>query len=84
MLSPASDTEPNHHCWAVSKHDAQELAPSLSKEFGDNIVEVWKYDPRILAEDGKVDMLSLYLSLRDTEDERVHKEVNQLIKERKW
>ena len=76
--------EPNHHCWAVSKQDAQELAPSLSKEFGDNIVEVWKYDPRILAEDGKVDMLSLYLSLRDAEDERVHKEVNQLIKERKW
>ena len=76
--------EPNHHCWAISKQDAQELAPSLSKEFGNHIVEVWKYDPRLLAEDGKVDELSLYLSLRDTEDERVHKEVNQLIKERKW
>ena len=76
--------EPNHHCWAISKQNAQELAASLDKEFGNHIVEVWKYDPRLLAEDGKVDVLSLYLSLRDTEDERVHKEVNQLIKERKW
>ena len=76
--------EPNHHCWAISKKDAQELAPSLDKEFGDHIVEVWKYDPRLLAEDGKVDVLSLYLSLRDTTDERVHKEVNQLIENRKW
>ena len=76
--------EPNHHCWAISKQDAQELAPSLDKEFGDHIIEIWKYDPRLLAEDGKVDMLSLFLSLRDVEDERVHKEVNQLIKNRKW
>ena len=76
--------EPNHHCWAISKQNAQELAASLDKEFGDHIVEVWKYDPQLLTEDGKVDVLSLYLSLRDTEDERVHKEVNQLIKERKW
>ena len=76
--------EPNHHCWAISKQDAQGLSASLSKEFGDHIVEVWKYDPRLLAEDGKVDVLSLYLSLRDVEDERVHKEVNQLMMERKW
>jgi len=76
--------EPNHHCWAISKQDAQELAASLDKEFGDHIVEVWKYDPRLLAEEGKVDVLSLYLSLRDTEDERVHKEVNHLIADRKW
>ena len=76
--------DPNHHCWAISKQDAQELALSLDKEFGDHIVEVWKYDPRILAEDGKVDVLSLYLSLRDVEDERVHKELNQLIKNKIW
>ena len=76
--------EPNHHCWAISKQEAQELALSLSKEFGDHIVEIWKYNPRLLAENGKVDMLSLYLSLRDVEDERVHKEVNQLINDRKW
>ena len=67
--------EPNHHYWAISKQIAKELAPSLDKEFGEHIVEVWKYDPRLLAENGEVDVLSLYLS---------HKEVNQLIKERKW
>lgn len=75
---------PDCHCWAISRQASQTLAPSLSKEFGDHIVEVWKYNPQLLAEDGKVDILSLYLSLRDAEDERVHKEVNRLLKEWKW
>ena len=76
--------EPQEYYRAISKQQAKQLKKNLHNEFGDNRVEVWRYDPMLLAEDGRVDALSLYLSLRDTEDERVHKEINQLIKDRQW
>jgi len=77
--------EPGYHCWAISKEQAREKANLLSKEYGEHRVEVWRYDPALLC-DGtdKVDKLSLYLTLKDTQDERVHKELNQLMKETKW
>lgn len=40
-------------------------------------IEVWKYAP--IVDDGYVDKLSLALSLRDDNDERVQKEVEQMI-----
>jgi len=42
-------------------------------------IEVWKYDPWLLAEDGRADRCSLYLSLRNSTDERVQKEIQSLI-----
>jgi hypothetical protein len=56
----------------------------LDKEFGEHVVEVWRYDPKLLGNNNIVDILSLYLSLRDTSDERVHKEINQLMKDKQW
>ena len=71
--------EPQERHWAISKQEAQQLGADLHKEFGEHVVEVWRYDPKLLGESGMVDRLSLYLSLRDTEDERVRKEVKKLI-----
>ena len=71
--------EPQERHWAISKQEAQQLGADLHKEFGEHVVEVWRYDPKLLGENGMVDRLSLYLSLRDTEDERVRKEVKKLI-----
>jgi DNA-binding MarR family transcriptional regulator len=42
-------------------------------------MEAWKYDPWLLAENGKADRCSLYLSLRNTPDERIQKEIEFLI-----
>ena len=42
-------------------------------------METWKYDPSILARSGIADPLSLYLSLRHSADERVQKEIENLI-----
>jgi len=42
-------------------------------------LEVWKYDPWVLAENGRSDRCSLYLSLRNSTDERVQKEIQFLI-----
>lgn len=71
--------EPQEHHWAISKQEAQQLGADLNKEYGEHVVEVWRYDPMLLAKDGMVDNLSLYLSLRKAEDERVRKEAKGLI-----
>jgi hypothetical protein len=42
-------------------------------------LEVWKYDPWLLAENGRADRCSLYLGLRNSTDERVQKEIQFLI-----
>lgn len=52
-------------------------------------IEIWKYDPQLIAsrahpEKPAVDPLSLYLTLMDTEDERVEIELEKLINEYIW
>ena len=76
--------EPQERHWAISKQEAQHLGRDLDKEFGEHVVEVWRYDPKLLGNNNIVDVLSLYLSLRETSDERVHKEINQLMKDKQW
>ena len=48
------------------------------------IVETWSYDPGALSEGDKVDRLSLYLSLRGHEDERVARALESLLEEMRW
>lgn len=45
-------------------------------------IEVWKYPP--LGNDGYVDKLSLYLTLKDDKDPRVEKELETMINEMPW
>ncbi len=47
-------------------------------------VELWKYDPNFLSEEDFVDPLSLYLTLKDSEDERVQSSLKEMIKGIKW
>ncbi len=42
-------------------------------------IQVWKYDPGILAENGVVDPLSLFLILKDNPNERVKGELHKLL-----
>ncbi len=57
---------------------------SLDKKYGDNRIEVWLYNPVILSENKNVDKLSLYLSLKHEEDERVKGALEDLINEIQW
>jgi hypothetical protein len=54
--------------------------------FDDERVEVqtWTYDPRILASNGVVDRLSLYLSVRGSPDERVAQAAEELLETFEW
>jgi len=50
------------------------------------MIEVWSYDPQLLGDNASptVDVLSLYLSMRNTADERVQQQLDRLIEEVKW
>ncbi len=74
----------SRQCCAVSKKDFKALKIIANKQFGQNEIQVWKYNPRMLSSTGAVDKLSLYLSLRDNEDERIQIELERLINEMPW
>jgi len=57
---------------------------SLDKKFGDNRIEVRLYNPMILSGNKNVDTLSLCLSLKHEEDERIKGALEDLINEIKW
>lgn len=47
-------------------------------------LELWKYNPALFSINGKVDPVSLYMSMADTEDERVEGELEEMMEEFKW
>lgn len=47
-------------------------------------IELWKYAPAHFAQDKTVDRLSLYLSLKDSADERVQSALDVLLGEMEW
>ena len=64
----------------------ERLALIPASAFSDNRVEVqtWTYDPRILARDAVIDRLSLYLSVRESPDERVAQAAAELLETFEW
>lgn len=61
-----------------------ELREFLHPEEGDVRLEFWKYDPALLAEGKFIDKLSLALCYKDSDDERVSKEINEMIDNMIW
>jgi hypothetical protein len=53
-------------------------------EDADAVIEAWTYNPIRLADAEAVDRLSLYLSLRASDDERVQKELTALLEGVAW
>lgn len=47
-------------------------------------IEVWRYSPDLLATGGRVDRLSLFLSLRESADERVQGALSRMMRDMKW
>jgi hypothetical protein len=43
------------------------------------IIQIWKYDPSLLSDGNSVDPLSLYLSMKDNEDERVQSSLETML-----
>lgn len=76
--------EPATPVIAIDKATAKANATLMNKEYGSIMVEVWKYSPSLLSENEWADRLSLYLSMKDSEDERIQMECDTLIGEMKW
>jgi DNA-binding MarR family transcriptional regulator len=47
-------------------------------------IEVWRYSPRLLSNGEAVDRLSLYLDLREDEDEQVQSALEEMMRGVKW
>lgn len=47
-------------------------------------IQIWGYNPSLFAADGSVDPLSLYMSLKDAPDERIHGSLDQMMENVKW
>jgi len=68
---------PTHKTIAVSAKDWPDLKKlmhikELPHNFGESVaVELWRYDPALMSEQGTVDRLSLYLSLDEEHDDRL-------------
>jgi hypothetical protein len=63
----------------VTAFEKGELFGCNGRDEADARMESWKYDPWVLAQNDVVDPCSLYLSLRNSGDERVQKEIKFLI-----
>ena len=76
--------EPSTPHMAIDKVTARRNKVQLNKEYGNIIVEIWKYSPSLLSGNGVVDRLSLYLCMKDNSDERIQIESDTLIDDMKW
>ena len=77
-------------CFACGKNMLQsmigkgEIRHADGPDNADCLIESWKYDPARLSENGLVDRLSLYLSLKDSADERVQSSLDNILENMKW
>ena len=76
--------------YAVSKKslpaliDNRTFRQTLGSEEATFTLEAWHYDPLVLSNHTAVDPLSLYLSLRDSPDERVQQQLETLLEGVSW
>ncbi|NDV81551.1 hypothetical protein [Bacteroides sp. 51] len=70
--------------YAVYRKNISKLNIETNKYGGENEIELWKYDPKVLSKDGVIDKLSLFLLFKDSEDERIQMEIETMIEEIQW
>ena len=81
---------PNRKTYAVSRDEWKLLKQNnkiieLPKTEIEAIeLEIWNYSPTLFSGDGLIDRLSLYLSLKDEQDERVELALDELLGDVKW
>ena len=78
--------EPAEPCFAVASRGwaVRRTEEIPTPDAGTCLVELWRYAPEPLAQGGGVDPLSLYLSLRESTDERVHIALDELLERMPW
>ena len=71
--------------FALPASAAKEIPATKTLRYGGDVVESWRYDPRLLNDgNGQVDPLSLCISLRDTTDPRIQIATERLLEKTLW
>jgi len=96
-LSALSDksmiSKPKHRVLAIGKTMKNNIESSFSPFINNDEkydkepvmqIEVWAYDPGILSKTESVDIVSLKLSFTNEKDERIQKEIDNLMREYVW
>lgn len=87
MLAP-----PGQPVYAISEKNCKTMEKEKEKVFQEARypeeagmqLEVWRYDPRLFAEGNAVDPFSLYLSLKESEDERIESAIEEMMENIQW
>jgi len=69
--------------WKSLKHSGDFIEVRFP-EPGSYEIEIWNYAPQLLAQQNIVDRLSLYLSLKNSKDERVESALDELLEGFEW
>lgn len=71
--------------WRMMQPSPNSVEPMPYRDTGTVLIQRWWYPPAILSDDARtVDRLSLFLSLRESADERVQSALAQLLEGVKW
>lgn len=85
MLSPS-----RHKTFAAERKDWEfykrrdDIEVLKSKEEADFQLQIWNYNPKIFAKGEMVDRFSLYLSLKDNDDERIQGALEEMMETIEW
>lgn len=85
MLAP-----PNHQIYAIGENNWKEIkegCPLSTVKYPEEAkceIEIWRYNPALFVKNETVDLFSLYLSLKDTDDERVESALEKMLESIEW
>lgn len=73
--------KPNYPEYAMSRDSFKKMAEErvLEEDPGSCVLQIWRYNPKILKVDGQVDPFSLYLSFENETDERVDLALEEML-----
>lgn len=71
---------------SIAKNNFDIVEINQDRRPADNVtkLQIWKYNPKLISNEDVVDMLSLYLSLKDSTDERVQLSLDEMMARIKW
>ena len=70
--------------YAISKEAFRNLNVVTDLQYGENRIEVWRYNPTLIAENGYIDRLSLFMLFKESNDERIETALDTLIEQQGW
>ena len=80
-----SPEEPNYAIWNRHWHKLAKTAPIIPiEDQGTCQLQLWQYDPALFALEGRDDPFSLYLSLKEENDERIESALEEMMEKLEW